>query len=79
MRAAGPGSTAEERLVTVVLLAPCGCSHPGRILGNAEGQLLMPSGFTVVFNHREDRSYRSPLTDAERPGEDLEGLMLARP
>ncbi|QEY32970.1 phosphatidylserine/phosphatidylglycerophosphate/cardiolipin synthase family protein [Synechococcus sp. RSCCF101] len=51
------------------------CAQPGRILGTAQGDLALPEGFEVAFNHRSDRRYRSPLTGQQRPGDDLEAFL----
>jgi phosphatidylserine/phosphatidylglycerophosphate/cardiolipin synthase-like enzyme len=39
--------------------------------------LPLPSGFAVAFNHRADHHYRSPISQRERAGDDLEAMLLA--
>ena len=62
-------------LLAAALLQGCG-SSAGRLLGDAPPPLPLPKGITVAFNHREDSHYRSPISGAQRNGDDLEALLL---
>ena len=53
-----------------------GCSATARIIGQAPADLPLPPGVEVAFNHRSDRSYRSPIDGQQRHGDDLEALLL---
>ena len=53
-----------------------GCQQTGRIVGQPPGELPLPAGITVAFNQREDRHYRSPISQHWRNGDDLEALVL---
>ena len=46
-------------------------------MGQAPEELPLPPGFAVAFNHRSDRHYRSPISQRERAGDDLEAMLLA--
>ena len=64
-----------------VLLVPllwvcCSCSQAGRIVGAAPADLAQPEGIEVLFNHRDGRRYRSPLTGSWRNGDDLEQALV---
>ncbi len=54
-----------------------GCQQSGRLLGQAPAALPLPDGIEVLFNQREDQSYRSPITGQWRRGDDLEALVLS--
>ena len=53
-----------------------GCSQAGRIIGQPPEALPLPPGFAVAFNHRADHHYRSPISQQERAGDDLEAMLL---
>ncbi|MBM5788735.1 MAG: phosphatidylserine/phosphatidylglycerophosphate/cardiolipin synthase family protein [Cyanobacteria bacterium M_DeepCast_200m_mx_001] len=53
-----------------------GCSQPGSLQGAAPSPLPLPAGITVAFNHRAEAHYRSPISGAQRSGDDLEALLL---
>ena len=53
-----------------------GCSQPGRLQGHGPPPLPLPAGITVAFNHRAEAHYRSPISGAQRAGDDLEALLL---
>ncbi len=57
-------------------LALGGCAGRARILGQPPDDLPLPAGIEVVFNHRADRQYRSPIDGQSRSGDDLEALLL---
>lgn len=57
-------------------LALTGCSQAGRIIGQPPEALPLPPGFAVAFNHRADHHYRSPISQRERAGDDLEAMLL---
>ncbi len=57
-------------------LALSGCSQAGQIIGQPPEELPLPPGFAVAFNHRADHHYRSPISQAERAGDDLEAMLL---
>jgi len=58
-------------------LALTGCSQAGSIIGQPPEALPLPPGFAVAFNHRADHHYRSPISQRERAGDDLEAMLLA--
>ena len=60
-------------------LALTGCSQAGRIIGQPPEALPLPPGFAVAFNHRADHHYRSPISQRERAGDDLEAPAVDRP
>ena len=64
-------------ITTALTVALSGCSQAGRIIGQAPGELPLPPGFAVAFNHRADHHYRSPISQQERSGDDLEAMLLA--
>ena len=64
-------------LTACLVLALAGCSQAGRIMGQAPEELPLPPGFAVAFNHRADHHYRSPISQQERAGDDLEAMLLA--
>jgi len=64
-------------LAACVGLVLSGCSQAGRIIGQAPEELPLPPGFAVAFNHRADHHYRSPISQQERTGDDLEAMLLA--
>ena len=53
-----------------------GCSQAGRLLGQPPAPLPLPAGIRVAFNQRADSRYRSPISGAMRPGDNLEALLL---
>ena len=57
-------------------LALTGCSQAGRIIGQPPEALPLPPGFAVAFNHRADHHYRSPISQQDRAGDDLEAMLL---
>ena len=59
-----------------LLWACCACSQTGRIVGAAPTDLAQPEGVEVLFNHRDGRRYRSPLTGKWRKGDDLEQILV---
>ena len=60
-----------------MVLLSGGCSSKSGILqGGSLQKLPWPQGITAAFNHREDRSYRSPVSGAWRNGENLEALLI---
>ncbi|WP_413441279.1 phospholipase D-like domain-containing protein [Synechococcus sp. MIT S1220] len=52
------------------------CSHPGRIVGAKPAVLIQPHELTVLFNHREQAGYISPISGRWRPGDDLEQALI---
>ena len=64
-------------LAVLAGLALAGCSQAGRIIGQPPEELPLPPGFAVAFNHRADHHYRSPISQQERAGDDLEAMLLA--
>jgi phosphatidylserine/phosphatidylglycerophosphate/cardiolipin synthase-like enzyme len=58
------------------LLALGGCTPAARLVGAAPPELPLPRGFELAFNQRAETSYRSPITHQQRPGDDLEALLL---
>lgn len=70
LRSVGTGLT----LAASLLLG--GCTATARLVGAAPGELPLPRGFELAFNHRADTSYRSPISRQQRPGDDLEALLL---
>ena len=63
-------------LLIPLLWVCCSCSQAGRIVGAAPADLAQPEGIEVLFNHRDGRRYRSPLTGAWRNGDDLEQTLV---
>lgn len=63
-------------LLSATLLVS-GCQQSGRLLGQGPAALPLPEGIEVVFNQREDQSYRSPISGQWRRGDDLEALVLS--
>lgn len=63
-------------LQPLLCLALVGCTHAGQLLGTPPAAQPLPSGIRVVFNQRQESSYRSPISGAERRGDDLEALLL---
>ena len=53
-----------------------GCSQAGHLQGHGPPPLPLPPGITVAFNHRAEAHYRSPISGAQRAGDDLEALLL---
>ena len=64
-------------LTAALGLALTGCSQAGRIIGQPPDELPLPPGFAVAFNHRADHHYRSPISQQQRAGDDLEAMLLA--
>ena len=56
-------------LITALLVSS-GCSQQGRVIGNTATELPQPPQIEVLFNHRDNSSYRSPLTGRWRNGDD---------
>jgi phosphatidylserine/phosphatidylglycerophosphate/cardiolipin synthase-like enzyme len=52
------------------------CSQAGRLEGQAPPPLPLPPSIEVVFNHRAEARYRSPIHGEPRAGDDLEALLL---
>lgn len=62
-----------------LLVAPlglCACSATGQVFGQGPAPLPQPAGITVAFNQREGVGYRSPISGAQRNGDNLEALLL---
>lgn len=53
-----------------------GCSQPGVVIGSPPSKLPQPAGVEVLFNHRDNSRYRSPLGDRWRHGDDLEQHLI---
>ncbi|WP_254939494.1 phosphatidylserine/phosphatidylglycerophosphate/cardiolipin synthase family protein [Cyanobium sp. Morenito 9A2] len=53
-----------------------GCGANARLIGSTPAQPPLPKGFELVFNQRGETSYRSPINGQQRPGDDLEALVL---
>ena len=62
-------------LITELLISS-GCSQQGRVIGSTTTELPQPPQVEVLFNHRGNRSYRSPLTGRWRNGDDLERFLI---
>ena len=63
-------------LQPLLCLTLMGCTHAGQLQGQPPPPLPLPSGIRVAFNHRQESSYRSPVSGMERRGDDLEALLL---
>ena len=63
-------------LITALLVSS-GCSQQGRVIGSTATELPQPPQIEVLFNHRDNSSYRSPLTGRWRNGDDLERSLIA--
>ncbi|MCP9917385.1 phospholipase D-like domain-containing protein [Cyanobium sp. ATX 6F1] len=53
-----------------------GCSASARLIGSPPAVPPLPKGFELAFNQRAETSYRSPISGQDRPGDDLEALLL---
>ena len=59
------------------LLISSGCSQQGRVIGgSAAAELPQAPQIEVLFNHRDNSSYQSPLTQRWRNGDDLEQFLI---
>ena len=59
------------------LLISSGCSQQGRVIGgSAAAELPQSPQIEVLFNHRDNSSYQSPLTQRWRNGDDLERFLI---
>ena len=67
-----------KALIALLGLPLClaSCSSAGVIVGRPARPLPLPAGIEVAFNQRADLRYRSPVSGAWRPGDDLEALLL---
>ena len=66
------------RLVLVALTIICGgCSLKGRVVGASAPDLKQSSAIEVLFNHRREAEYRSPLSGQWRRGDDLEQALIS--
>ena len=66
------------RLVLVALTIICGgCSLKGRVVGASAPYLKQSSAIEVLFNHRREAEYRSPLSGQWRRGDDLEQALIS--
>ncbi len=52
------------------------CSQTGRIIGPDPVELKGPKDVSVLFNHRHQSGYISPLSGQWRPGDDLEQELI---
>jgi len=60
-----------------LLAALCtGCTVQPSFQGNNSTELPLPPAIEVAFNQRQDHSYRSPISGQQRPGDNLEELLL---
>ena len=62
--------------LVAALLIGSGCSQQGRVIGSTAPELRQPPQIEVLFNHRGNSSYRSPLTGRWRQGDDLEQFLI---
>ena len=62
--------------LVAALLISSGCSQQGRVIGSTAPELRQPPQIEVLFNHRGNSSYRSPLTGRWRQGDDLEQFLI---
>jgi phosphatidylserine/phosphatidylglycerophosphate/cardiolipin synthase-like enzyme len=60
-------------LLTLLLQS---CDRPGVLVAPNPRSLPMPAGIEVAFNQRRDATYRSPIREETRTGDDLEALIL---
>ena len=63
-------------LLSLLALLCTGCTVKPTFQGTNTAELALPPGFEVVFNQRQDHSYRSPISGQQRPGDNLEELLL---
>ena len=63
-------------LPLAVLLTGCSGPVTAERRGAPDGDLPLPAGIRVAFNHRADRRYRSPISGEWRQGDNLEALIL---
>jgi phosphatidylserine/phosphatidylglycerophosphate/cardiolipin synthase-like enzyme len=59
----------------VGLLQGCG-NQAGRLVGAKPGDLPLPAGIQVAFNHREGVQYSSPIHAEHRNGDNLEAFVI---
>ncbi|MEB3307167.1 MAG: phosphatidylserine/phosphatidylglycerophosphate/cardiolipin synthase family protein, partial [Cyanobacteriota bacterium] len=62
--------------VSALIWLISGCQSAARLTGTATSPGPMPVGIEVVFNHNENRRYRSPIDGEWRRGDDLEAFIL---
>jgi len=62
--------------LVAALLISSGCSQQGRVIGSTAPELRQPPQIEVLFNHRGNSRYRSPLTGRWRQGDDLEQFLI---
>ena len=53
-----------------------GCSQPGRVIGPEAIALEEQAPIAVLFNHRSDARYQSPISGQWRDGDNLEALLI---
>ena len=62
--------------ILLIILGCTSCSKVGTVSGSTPGELPVPDGIHVVFNHSDLTRYRSPLTDQWRNGDNLEEFIV---
>lgn len=62
--------------MSLLALLCTGCTVTPTFQGTNTAALPLPPGFEVAFNQRQDHSYRSPISGQQRPGDNLEELLL---
>ena len=63
-------------LLIPLLSCCCACSQTGRIVGAKPNDLQVSKDLEVLFNHRQQTGYRSPISQQWRPGDDLEQALI---